>query len=366
MERRAIFASPMIHSHRRAKYYQGLTQVAMAISQIHQPTFMLLPTFDYDPETSPIVLGTILGRRKQKTDRFGRRAPPDPQRPFTTRANILSIPPESSHETRVLRNFHVHFKETDGRHGEVFADLSLLGIAGGRFSAGGETVRGLEVDCRAEEVTHGSQDDGKIGVGTKQSHGIESITETGGITADQRSPPTSASVVERTTFEPSLEYISQAIESNRLARDYVAKEWWKGRGRSVFMVTGTMVVKGSARISIYSSDESEVGVGVQADLTAATGGTVPLSVGAGADRRKARENRREFEVDGPFILAYRLRRVRVSRKGIVTGGEDYNEFALMGADGQANVPLDSGDVTLDDVRKENDEESSELDSEEDV
>jgi hypothetical protein len=169
-------------------------------------------------------------------------------------------------------------------------------------------------------------------------------------------------IIERTTFEPSAEYISQAIEGSMVAKRYIEKDWWRGSRRSVFLVTGLMVVRGAATISAWDSRTTSGVVEGKVDLGGVTGGTVPLSVGASIDRGNGANTKREYTVDGPFILAYRLRRVRVDKKGLVNRNEDFNTLALLDTSRTSSAKLAADEVTLDDILESNDEDNREVDS----
>jgi hypothetical protein len=123
-----------------------------------------------------------------------------------------------------------------------------------------------------------------------------------------------------------------------------------------------MVVRGAATISSWDTKSTSGAIEGKVDLAGVTGGTVPLGVGVSVNRGDGHDSKREYTVDGPFILAYQLRRVRVNKKGRVTKDEDFNSLALLNTNRSSSITLASNKVTLDDILKSNDEDDSESDS----
>jgi hypothetical protein len=82
---------------------------------------------------------------------------------------------------------------------------------------------------------------------------------------------------------------------------------WKFAQR-LFMVSGTRVVHGAR---MKTAEESSVGGGLnaQADLTAATGGTVPGKTGIMADGKSKESQEMEFQGSTDFVFAYRLQEI---------------------------------------------------------
>jgi hypothetical protein len=259
-----------------------------------------------------------------------------------------------------LRDFHVALGENSTNGAGIFADSSLLSIVGGKVSGDRQRVHKLEIDCRAKgrDVTAATPSAAAADV----VDSLVPVNTSGGQAVNKGNVVPGETIVERTTFEPSKEYISKAIEASMLAQGYMERDWWKGSKRSVFLVTGLMVVRGAATISSWDTKSTSGAIEGKVDPAGVTGGTVPLGVGVSVNRGDGHDSKREYTVDGPFILAYQLRRVRVNKKGRVTKDEDFNSLALLNTNRSSSITLASNKVTLDDILKSNDEDDSESDS----
>ena len=229
---------------------------------------MLLPTFQFPPNKD-IVLGTL--RRRAK----GLKTRPDPYRPLNRYTGATLHIPDSPNFGEIT-NFH--FEGMHGRGGKagVFADVPVLSAISGSLGFGQDRIMKLIIDCTRVEVH---------------------------------------------TFEPSAEYPLQALRASKLVTDYILESWRP----SIFLVTGLMVAYG-ANVKILRGSDEIGQSSISADLSTVG---APVRVSVGGCGHSNMEVQREMNMSEPFILSYRLQKLRMSRKGSLKSSAQFDSFALM-------------------------------------
>ncbi|CAK1365384.1 unnamed protein product [Cercospora beticola] len=128
-----------------------------------------------------------------------------------------------------------------------------------------------------------------------------------------------AKKVETSWFSPSAKYLATALQqptaSEHLLQDPKAP---------VFMVTGLKVAY-DASITFGKEKSKEFHGSVGADLTAVG---APVKVGPEAAFSRSREVHFRTHKDGPFVLAYQLKRIRQKRDGSLEV-KGYNSRAFL-------------------------------------
>ncbi|KAB8542148.1 hypothetical protein FH972_025611 [Carpinus fangiana] len=216
-------------------------------------TYFLTPTRTHPPNRR-IVLGSIIELA---------------QWPEETLLNdkILPIPPSSGPYKHSARNY----KSTVTKSGEfnpgIFADFlqQILGL--------GAT----------------------LGIGFKRSD-TEELT---------------AKSLDTLTFEPSQEYIDEAMKADRVAAKVKEKRIWERSGR-VFMITGIKIARGAAVTTKKNKSTSAQGE-FSLSLAIITAGMapVPLTFGPKADIKNSNDQSVSFSASDDFVYAYRLSKITV-------------------------------------------------------
>lgn len=125
--------------------------------------------------------------------------------------------------------------------------------------------------------------------------------------------------LETARFAPSSSYLARSLQNEKIT------EYCKQHHRpSVYLVTG---VKVASKAMIKQDHGQGFGGKLSGQVdTTATG--LPLNVGPTLESDYSKHNERESAIEGPFVLAYQLKRVRMKRDGSVKDSEGYTKHAL--------------------------------------
>ena len=148
--------------------------------------------------------------------------------------------------------------------------------------------------------------------------------------AGSSSTSLSAAFMDTCWFNPTKQYIEESIQDPGV-RSYIEENRWR---IPVYMVTELMIVRGA---SASKSAMAEKGIHTQfgVDITAG----VPLTLGPNMDWDKSREHNILFDHASDFVLAYRLRKIKVKQDGTVKS-KKYTKGALYDSDLQNDVDID--------------------------
>lgn len=125
--------------------------------------------------------------------------------------------------------------------------------------------------------------------------------------------------LETCRFTPSNTYLGQSLQDEHVL------EYCKQQHRpSVYLVTG---VKVASHATIKQDHGRGLGGKLSAQVdTTATG--VPLNLGPTLEGESSKQSERGSTIQGPFVLAYQLKRLRMRRDGSVKKTEGYTKHAL--------------------------------------
>lgn len=128
------------------------------------------------------------------------------------------------------------------------------------------------------------------------------------------------------SFNPKLSYIMRCLEDEGV-RHYmrVNKPWLPGAGSKLFMITGVKIAYGAAS-TVRWARERGFSLRFGVDLTALG---LPLQFGPEAGRNTAISVTQSQEGAEPFVFAFRLRRIKVSKAGLVEH-HSYDKGAMLG------------------------------------
>jgi hypothetical protein len=123
------------------------------------------------------------------------------------------------------------------------------------------------------------------------------------------------------TFLPSREFLEEAVAHEDVKR-YITEYRFREK---IYMITGVMIAS-STKMSSEKLEEMGVYIHAGVDATAWTG--VPISVGPeGNWKRKVQTSESSQRADD-FVFAYRIREIKVGRKGGIKSNKLYDKGAL--------------------------------------
>lgn len=249
---------------------------------VHRPSFMLLPDFGFSPGED-IHLGTLLLLSSETRL-------PDPDLPLNSDDRV--VPPSAHIKRHIEHSWKFDQSTQSAWSAGLEADIPVFLPAGGGVGCSLNKSRTLTVECE---------------------------------------------LVETERFVPTSSYVAKSLSSDFI-QDYCKKKWHP----SVYLVTG---LKTARRATIRSSTTQGHDGHIKAKLDATSMG-VAINAGPSLEASKGRDADTATYVEGPFLLAYQLKRLRLSSKGTVKSSERFNKFALF--DDQAltegSEQLDSWDV----------------------
>ncbi|KAF2463703.1 uncharacterized protein BDR25DRAFT_205558, partial [Lindgomyces ingoldianus] len=125
------------------------------------------------------------------------------------------------------------------------------------------------------------------------------------------------------SFVPSQAFIEKSVQAEQV-RHYIIENRWREK---IYMITGVMIASGATTFR-ESLEERGLFISVGVDATAWTG--VPISLGPEAKWKKNEVVGRRSEQQDDFVFAFRVREIRVRRKGGVKSTRAFNKGALFG------------------------------------
>ncbi|KAJ3481788.1 hypothetical protein NLG97_g7734 [Lecanicillium saksenae] len=132
------------------------------------------------------------------------------------------------------------------------------------------------------------------------------------------------SQLQISSFNPTREYIAHAIASSRAARVYVRSECHT-EPVTLYMVTGTQVVHGHAKIADYRENETAIAGNLGL-------GSAVVEASVAGEHKRGGKVSSEREIANPFIFAYRVHQFTVDREGACGKVGVYKEGALLSVD----------------------------------
>jgi hypothetical protein len=143
-------------------------------------------------------------------------------------------------------------------------------------------------------------------------------------TSNTRQEVYSFAQMDTTEFFPDDGYVRTALTAPAV-KQYLERQ---RSSKSVYMVVGIKSVQGATVKTIQSSDR---GAGLRAGVDLALVGGPPVAPGGEAEGRLGNGEEVAFSDDKEFVFAFRVRKVRIRRSGVVAQN-DYNRNSLLGVD----------------------------------
>ncbi|KAG7289310.1 hypothetical protein NEMBOFW57_005677 [Staphylotrichum longicolle] len=133
--------------------------------------------------------------------------------------------------------------------------------------------------------------------------------------------------LETIQFFPREDYIRTCVEAGAVRR-FLEKTRYN---KPVYIITGLKVIRGASARTLAGRSVGG-SLGVEIDGTFWSGGSVPVSGGPEISATVSRRQGTSWDGSSDFVLAYRVRKVKVSKKGAVRKAEDYTTGAMLGQD----------------------------------
>ncbi|KAM0543607.1 hypothetical protein ACHAPJ_012194 [Fusarium lateritium] len=125
------------------------------------------------------------------------------------------------------------------------------------------------------------------------------------------------------SFRPKLSYITQCLEDEGVQSYMRVNKPWLGTSK-LYMITGIKVAYGASSTIRYARGK---GFNLRFGVDLASQG-VPLSVGPEYGRNNAISVQQSQDGAEPFVFAFRLRRIKISKKGNLRH-ESYDKGAML-------------------------------------
>jgi hypothetical protein len=123
------------------------------------------------------------------------------------------------------------------------------------------------------------------------------------------------------SFHPSEKFLADAVSHDDV-RNYITAQKFREK---IYMITGVMIASSSTS---FLSTLSEKGLYVHAGVDATAWAGIPISVGPeGKWQRKSATTKSSVRTE-EFVFAYRVREIRVRKKGGVKAHKVYDKGAL--------------------------------------
>lgn len=147
------------------------------------------------------------------------------------------------------------------------------------------------------------------------------------------------------SFTPNLAYIMRCLEDEGV-RHYMrlSKPWLPGAGSRLFVITGIKIAYGAVSTVRWARRK---GLSLRFGVDLAALG-VPLQFGPKAGRETTVSVTQSQEGADPFVFAFRLRRIKVSRAGVEH--QQYDKGAMLGIrEAQESILDDTADIVVEGV-----------------
>ncbi|USP78639.1 hypothetical protein yc1106_05913 [Curvularia clavata] len=158
------------------------------------------------------------------------------------------------------------------------------------------------------------------------------------------------------TFLPSRSFLEQVVQHEDVKR-YIIENRFREK---VYMITGVMIASSS---TVSSEKLQECGVYVHAGVDATAWAGVPISVGPEGKWKQKKETRESSRRPDEFVFAYRIRQIKIGRKGEIKSEKVYDKGALFDTH-RERATRDIGEMELEGLGDEADIEDIELESRE--
>lgn len=156
------------------------------------------------------------------------------------------------------------------------------------------------------------------------------------------------------TFTPSHSFLEQAVQNEDVKR-YITENRFREK---VYMITGVMIASSS---TVSSEKLQERGVYMHAGVDATAWAGVPISVGPEGKWKRKKETKESSQRPDDFVFAYRIRQIKIGRKGGIKSNKLYDKGALFDTH-RERATREASEVEVEGLGDEMDVEDIELES----
>ncbi|KAK7932569.1 hypothetical protein PG985_003281 [Apiospora marii] len=149
--------------------------------------------------------------------------------------------------------------------------------------------------------------------------------------------------LETTQYLPRDEYLRACVEAAPVRR-FLGKSRYR---KPLYIITGLKTVRG-ASANTFKSASSGGGLEVEVNGSIWSGGAAPVSGGPGIAGSVSRKEATSWKESSDFVLAYRVRKVTVSKSGPVKSNEDYTKGAMLGNE-EVSIQAQDLEISIEDA-----------------
>jgi len=132
-------------------------------------------------------------------------------------------------------------------------------------------------------------------------------------------------------FTPTRAFLDSCVLDPDIQSMAADIAFWQ-RTLDVYMITGVKIAKGASSVVDFAKSKN-IQLHASGDGTAPSGGAVPLKGGMSGGVHSAAMGSDSFTKADDFVLAYRLRRIRLKRSGEIKSDENFTKGSLLGHHG---------------------------------
>lgn len=159
------------------------------------------------------------------------------------------------------------------------------------------------------------------------------------------------------SFMPSQTFIEDCVKCEEVRRYIIGNRFRE----KIYMVTGVMIASST---TTFRESLEEKGVYVHAGVDATAWAGVPISVGPEGKWKRKQVTKTGSEREEEFVFAFRVREIRVKRKGGVKTHKLYDKGALFNTDQKLEEVVLEDEVEVEGLGEEADGEEFGLESKE--
>lgn len=134
--------------------------------------------------------------------------------------------------------------------------------------------------------------------------------------------------LETNEIELQNEFVRHCMEIPEVREFVAAGVFFKS---PLYIITGLMIGRGAKSGKTVEASSRELGASIEVDPTLWSGGSTPVSAGPEVSSARSWKTGTSWEGGTDFVLAYRLRRVKLSRAGEVKSNKEWTKGTVLGS-----------------------------------
>lgn len=134
--------------------------------------------------------------------------------------------------------------------------------------------------------------------------------------------------ITTTQFLPNATYLQEkCIDASPTVQRWLERSRYR---KPLYVITGLKTVEGAMTAKSETTRGKEASASVTVDGTVWSGGVAPVSVGPKVEAGRSKSSGMSWSASSDFVLAYRVKRIKVAKTNEVREEEDYKKGALLG------------------------------------